>query len=68
MVKDMKKVLVAFIEQVLQFDSEAEYQKYIHDLKTGRPQKFKEVDKKTDTAGKVFLTIRKQYNNNAFPD
>ncbi len=64
----MKKVLVAFTEQVLQFDSKAEYQEYIHKLKTGRPQKFKEMDVKEDAAGKVFLTIRKQYNNNAFPD
>jgi len=64
----VKKVLVAFIEQVLQFDSHAEYESYIHGLKTGRPQKFKEVDVKTDAAGKVHLTIRKQYNNNDFPD
>ena len=64
----MKKVLIAFTEQVLQFDSKSEYQEYIHKLKTGRPQKFKEMDVKEDAAGKVFLTIRKQYNNNAFPD
>lgn len=64
----MKKVLTAFTEQVLQFDSKAEYQDYIHKLKTGRPQKFKEMNVKEDAAGKVFLTIRKQYNNNAFPD
>lgn len=64
----MKKVLTAFIEQVLQFDSETEYVDYIRKLKTGRPQRFKEVDKKTDAAGKVFLTIRKQYNSNVFPD
>lgn len=64
----MKKVLVAFTEQVLQFDNMEEYQAYINGLKTGRPQKFKEVDLKQDATGKVFLTIRKQYNNNVFPD
>lgn len=64
----MKKVLTAFIEQVLQFDNEAEHQEYIRKLKTGRPQLFKEIDTKTDAEGKVFVTIRKQYNNNAFPD
>lgn len=52
----------------LKNESKAEYQDYIHKLKTGRPQKFKEMDVKEDAAGKVFLTIRKQYNNNAFPD
>ena len=64
----MKKVLTAFTEQVLQFDSEAEYEEYLHKLKTGRPQLFKVMDVKTDAVGKVFLTIRKQYNNNAFPE
>lgn len=64
----MKKVLTAFIEQVLQFDNKAEYQEYIRKLKAGRPQQFKEMDVKEDASGKVFLTIRKQYNNNVFPD
>lgn len=64
----MKKVLTAFTEQVLQFDNETEYEEYLHKLKTGRPQLFKVIDVKTDATGKVFLTIRKQYNNNAFPE
>lgn len=64
----MKKVLIAFIEQVLQFDNRKEYEDYLQKLKNGRPQKFKEMDVKEDAVGKVFLTIRKQYNNNIFPE
>lgn len=63
----MKKVLTAFIEQVLQFGDYGEYSDYLTKLKAGRPQQFKIMDVKKDAEGKVFLTIRKQYNNNAFP-
>ena len=62
-----KKVLTAFTEQVLQFDSESEYEGYVLGLKHKRT-KFCIKDVKTDAIGKVFVTIRKQYNNNAFPD
>lgn len=62
-----KKVLTAFTEQVLQFDSENEYEGYVLGLKNKRT-KFCIKDVKTDAAGKVFVTIRKQYNNNAFPN
>lgn len=64
----MKKILLAWIEQVVQFDNEAEYEDYLKKLQSGRPQKFSVKDLKKDSEGKVYVTIRKQYNNNAFPD
>lgn len=42
----MKKVLTAFIEQVLQFGDYGEYSDYLTKLKTGRPQQFKIMDVK----------------------
>lgn len=63
----MKKVLSAWIEQYLQFDSKLEYMAYISDLEQ-KKQKFKEIEHNQDVSGKVTLRIRKQYNNNNFPD
>ena len=62
----MKKILTAWIEQVVQLDSKLESLTYIEELKkTGR--KFSIISNKQDATGKVFLQIRKQYNNNIFP-
>ena len=63
----MKKVLSAWIEQYLQFDSKLEYMAYISSLEQ-KKQKFKEIEHKQDVSGKVTLHIRKQYKNNVFPD
>ena len=63
----MKKILTAWIEQIVQLDSKLESLTYIEELKkTGR--KFSIISNKQDATGKVFLQIRKQYNNNIFPD
>ena len=63
----MKKILLAWIEQVVQFDSKLESLTYIEELKrSGR--KFSIVSNKQDNSGKVYLQVRKQYNNNNFPD
>lgn len=63
----MKKILTAWIEQTVQFDSESESLTYIEELKkSGR--KFNIISNKQDESGKVCLQIRKQYNNNTFPD
>lgn len=63
----MKKILTAWIEQVVQFDSKLESLTYIEELKrTGR--KFSIVSSKQDASGKVYMQIKKQYNNNVFPD
>lgn len=62
----MKKILSAWIEQILQFDSESEYMGYINDLEQ-KKQKFSVVEQEQDSSGKVTLHIKKQYNNNIFP-
>lgn len=62
----MKKILSAWIEQYLQFDSKLEYRAYIGDLEQ-KKQKFSVVEWNQDSSGKVTLHIKKQYNNNIFP-
>lgn len=62
----MKKILSAWIEQILQFDSESEYMGYINYLEQ-KKQKFSVVEQNQDDSGKVTLHIKKQYNNNIFP-
>ncbi len=62
----MKKILSAWIEQILQFDSKLEYMGYINDLEQ-KKQKFSVVEQNQDDSGKVTLHIKKQYNNNIFP-
>ena len=62
----MKKILSAWIEQILQFDSESEYRAYVRDLEQ-KKQKFSVVEQEQDSSGKVTLHIKKQYNNNIFP-
>lgn len=63
----MKKILSAWIEQILQFDSKSEYMEYINDLEQ-KKQKFSVVEQEQDSSGKVTLRIRKRYNNNVFPN
>lgn len=62
----MKKILSAWVEQILQFDSKLEYMAYISDLEQ-KKQKFSVVEQNQDGSGKVTLHIKKQYNNNVFP-
>lgn len=64
--KTVKKVITAFIEQELQFDSKLEYLAYMESLKQSKKQ-FKEVQYKQLESGEVVITVRKQYNNNVFP-
>lgn len=63
----MKKILSAWIEQILQFDSKPEYMADISDLEQ-KKQKFSVVEQEQDSSGKVTLRIRKRYNNNVFPN
>ena len=63
-----KKTVAAWIEQILEFPTKLEYLAYIESLKKGKPQKFKETSFEQLESGVVRITIRKQYNNNAFPD
>lgn len=39
----VKKIVAAWIEQILEFPTKLEYLAYIESLKKGRPQKFKET-------------------------
>ena len=64
----MKKIVAAWIEQILEFSSKLEYLAYIESLKKGRPQMFEEVNYEQLESGIVRLRIRKQYNNNRFPE
>lgn len=63
----MKVIKAAWIEQILEFDSKLEYLAYIEGLKQ-KGTKYSEIVHNQDTSGRVMLRIRKQYNNNAFPD
>lgn len=63
----MKKIIAAWIEQILEFPSKLEYMAYMESLKQ-KKQKFKEVHYEQLESGVVKIQIRKQYNNNAFPD
>lgn len=57
-----KKVISACIDQVIQFDSELEVDRYKDDLKH-KKQIFKIMWKNTLDNGKVLIRIRRQYNN-----
>lgn len=62
----MRRIIAAWIEQELEFDSRMEYLTYISELEqTGR--EFREVSYHQDDSGKVHLRVMKQYNNNIFP-
>lgn len=62
----MKKVLLAWIEQYIEFDSEMEYSVFLQQIKTtGKKYKICQEEKMPD--GKYRVNIRRQYNNNEFP-
>lgn len=63
----VKKIVAAWIEQILEFPSKMEYQAYIVELEQ-KNKKFKEVKYEQLESGTIRIGIRKQYNNNAFPD
>lgn len=63
----MKKIIAAWIEQILEFPSESEYQAYVEDLKQ-RKQRFHVVKEEILKSGTMLIRIRKQYNNNALPN
>ena len=63
----VKKIVKAWIQQIIEFDSEEEYNKYADEIANTRNTWDASllIDEKT---GKVTATVRKQYNNNTFPD
>lgn len=63
----MKKIIAAWIEQILEFPSKLEYLAYMEILKQ-KNQRFHVVKEEQLQSGVMQIRIRKQYNNNAFPD
>ena len=63
----MKKIVAAWIEQILEFPSKLEYLTYVEMLKQ-KKQRFHVTEEKQLQSGVMQIRIRKQYNNNAFPD
>lgn len=63
----MKKIVAAWIEQILEFDGKLEYMAYIEGLKQ-KGKLFKEISVDQLESGVVKIRIRKQYNNNVFTD
>ena len=65
--KKLKKIVAAWIEQILEFDGKLEYMAYIEGLKQ-KGQRFRGISFERLESGVVKIRIRKQYNNNAFSD
>lgn len=63
----MKRVILAWIEQKIEFDSEMEYAAFEHDLATGR-KKYRIIDTEKHKDGKFRVHLIRQYNNNEFPE
>lgn len=61
-----KKIISAWIEQVIEFDSMTEYQKFINDLKNGK-KAYRIITPGCEVDGKICTHIMRQYNNNNFP-
>jgi hypothetical protein len=63
----VKKIVAAWIEQILEFPSKLEYLAYMEILKQ-KHQRFHVTSEEQLESGVMRIRIRKQYNNNAFPD
>lgn len=63
----MKKIVAAWIEQILEFPSKLEYLAYMEILKQ-KHQRFHVTSEEQLESGVMRIRIRKQYNNKAFPD
>lgn len=61
----MKRIISAWIEQILEFDGKLEYMAYMEGLKR-KGQRFIEVSADQLESGVMRIRIRKQYNNNVF--
>lgn len=61
-----KTILCAWIGQILIFPTLGDYQKYIADLNQ-RSTRY-EIVSEYNATDEIRVRIRKQYNNNAFPD
>ena len=61
----MKEVLEACIDQILQFDSEKEFEVFVEGLER-KPQQFKVVNHYGLADGRHIARVKKQYNANKF--
>ena len=63
----MKKIISAWIEQEIEFDSMTEYQDFLRDLENGK-KAYRIITPGHEVNGKIYTHIMKQYNNNDFPE
>lgn len=63
----MKKIVAAWIEQILEFPTKLEYLAYMESLKKGKPQKFKETSFEQLESGVVRITIRETVQQQCVP-
>lgn len=63
----MKKVISAWIEQYLEFDSEMEYAVFQQDLSIGK-KKYRILETEKLENGRFRAHLMRQYNNNKFPE
>lgn len=63
----MKRLLLAWIEQVLSFDSQVEAYLFLEKLK-GKPYRSRVLWIRRDIKGTVFIRLRKAYNDSPFPE
>lgn len=61
----MKKILEAWIEQKIQFDSEMEWLTFYHDLKNGK-KAYEVISEEKRSDGSVVVHLLRQYNSNKF--
>lgn len=61
----MKRVLIAWIEQIIEFDSEGEWEAFHRELENG--DKLFHIIDHGNFDGKYRVLLRRQYNNNSFP-
>lgn len=61
----MKKILEAWIEQKIKFDSEMEWMTFYHDLKNGK-KAYEVISEEKRSDGSVVVHLLRQYNNNKF--
>ena len=62
----MKKILEAWIEQKIRFDSEMEWLAFYHELKNGK-RAYEVVSEEKRSDGSVLVHLLRQYNSNKFP-
>lgn len=65
----MKKLIYAWIEQIIDFDSEIEFKQYLEKLDAGKDKgRYQILSKEALLKNGVRVHIRKSYNKNAFPE